>query len=180
MNIQKLFSVPDYQVDLMHTADQADLQLLLEKCVDYTQLVTGSPPKPSAAASLLSDIPQGKSLRDKFVFGISVIPQGLVCVLDAVRDYPTQDDWWLGLLLVDPTHRNQGLGQSIYRSFEEWVGHQGGRRVFLGVLEDNQNAYRFWQRLGFKLVEKRPPALTGDHTHMVLTMYRAIDKASND
>jgi len=97
-------------------------------------------------------------------------------VLDAIRDYPTQDDWWLGLLLLDPAQRNQGLGRRIYQSFEHWAGQQGARRIFLGVVEENQKAYLFWQKLGFELIERRPARQFGDLTHVGIILVRNVSE----
>lgn len=173
-NAQHLLTVSGYSTALMHTNNHNELQTLLEKCVDYSLLVSGALHKPTAAASLLTDCPPGKSLMDKFVLGFSDEKQVLVGVLDAMRDYPNPADWWLGLLLLDPSQRNHQLGRRIVQAFEHWVGEQGARRIFLGVLEENQKAYRFWHKLGFELVEKRPAVQFGERSHVVVTMLRNL------
>jgi GNAT superfamily N-acetyltransferase len=170
----KRFILPGYRTNLLHAADQAELQTLLEKCADYSFMVTGSPPKPSAAALLLVDCPAGKTLADKFVFGFYAKKQGLLGVLDAMRDYPTQNDWWLGLLLLVPAQRSKGLGRRIYHSFEQWVSQQGAGRVFLGVVEANQRAYQFWRTMGFTVAEREPGRQFGDTEHVVLVMQRNL------
>jgi GNAT superfamily N-acetyltransferase len=165
-----VFIVPGYHSTVLQAENQAALQTLLEKCADYSLLVTGNPPKPSAAACLLADCPAGKTLADKYVIGFSTGNQDLLGVLDAIRDYPTQDDWWLGLLLLDPAQCNQGLGRRIYQSFEHWARQKGARRIFLGVLEENQKAYQFWQSLGFEVVERQIPRQFGNKDHTVIVM----------
>jgi ribosomal protein S18 acetylase RimI-like enzyme len=173
---QRLFNLSGYHIKLLQAADRSELQTLLEKCADYTLLVTGSPPKPSAASSLLVDCPPGKTLEDKVVIGISAEKQGLMSVLDTIKDYPNPGDWWLGLLLIDPALRNQGFGRLIVQSFEGWVKLRGARRTFLGVVEENQRAYQFWLKMGFELVEKRPPQQFGNLTHVVFTMLRTLSE----
>jgi ribosomal protein S18 acetylase RimI-like enzyme len=96
--------------------------------------------------------------------------QELAGVLDAVRDYPAPGDWWLGLLLLAPAQRNQGLGQRVYQAFEHWAGENGARCIYLGVLAENTDAYRFWQKAGFELVERRPAQHFGQVEHVVITM----------
>jgi GNAT superfamily N-acetyltransferase len=174
IDLPNLFTIAGYHIAQIQEPDLGELQALLESCSDYSLMVAGHPPDPSDAASLMLECPPGKILADKFVIGISVEKKGLVGVLDAVREYPTQGDWWLGLLLLAPSQRNQGLGKRIYQAFEHWVGQQGTRRVFLGVLEENQKAYQFWQRMGFELIEKRPPTQFGNLNHVVLTMARNL------
>jgi ribosomal protein S18 acetylase RimI-like enzyme len=175
--VHKPFFLTGYHTALMKADDQAELQTLLERCADYSLLVDGSPPIPSAAASLLSDCPPGKTLANKFVIGFSTRKQDLIGVLDAVRDYPTQDDWWLGLLLLDPVYRNQRLGRRIYQAFEHWASLQGARRIFLGVIEENDKAYQFWQKLGFEILERQPERQFGNMTHVVITMVRNLSEA---
>ena len=176
MNVidHKLFILSGYRTILMQGDDQGKLQTLLEKCADYSLLVAGFPPKPSAAVSLLADYPPGKTLADKFVIGFSTEQYRLFGVLDAVRDYPRQGDWWLGLLLLDPAQRNKGLGKRIVQSFEHWVSEQGARRIFLGFLEENQKACRFWRTMGFEIVGRQPVRQFGNLTHVVITMAHNI------
>jgi GNAT superfamily N-acetyltransferase len=175
--VHGLFPLPGYRTRLIKVADQVELQSLLERCADYSLLVTGSSPKPSAAVSLLADCPLGKTLIDKSVIGIFDEEQVLIGVLDVIRDYPTQDDWWLGLLLLDPSQRKKGLGKRIYQAFEHWVGQQGARRIYLGVVEENQKAYRFWQRMGFEIVETQPSRQFSNLSHVVVVMIRNLSEA---
>jgi GNAT superfamily N-acetyltransferase len=175
--VHVLFPLPGYRTSLIKAGDQAELQSLLEKCADYSLLVTGSSPKPSAAVSLLADCPPGKTLIDKSVIGIFDEEQVLIGVLDVVHDYPTQDDWWLGLLLLDPSQRKKGLGKRIYQSFEHWVGQQGARRIYLGVIEENQKAFRFWQRLDFEIIETQTSRQFGKLSHVVVVMIRNLSEA---
>jgi RimJ/RimL family protein N-acetyltransferase len=169
-----LFKVPGCHVKQLQPEDTPALQALLEKSSDYSQLLTGSPPRSSAAASLLTDTPEGKTPNDKFVIGLFTETKDLIGVLDVVRNYPAQHDWWLGLLLFDPQARGQGLGQHVYRAFEAWVSQQGAQRVYLGVLEQNQRAYQFWNRMGFEALEKRPARRFGNVEHVVIVMLRTL------
>ena len=150
------------------------LQALLEKCADYSQLLTGAPPPPSSAASLLVDCPEGKTPGDKLVIGLFTEPQDLIGVLDAIRDYPAPDDWWLGLLLLDPAQRGQGLGQRVYQSFERWAGQREARCIYLGVIEQNQGAYRFWRKAGFEPLHSQPARHFGQVEQVVITMAHVL------
>ena len=169
-----LFDVPGYGVRCLQPEDMAALQALLENSSDYSQLVTGLPPGPSAAYSLLTDCPPEKTPDDKFVIGFFTAQQVLIGVLDFIRDYPTQSDWWIGLLLLDPAYRGQGLGQRVFRAFEQWVKQHDARRIGLGVVEQNQGAYRFWQTVGFEPVERRPAKQFGNTEHVVIAMAHTL------
>lgn len=128
-----------------------ELQAFYENCADYVELITGQPPGPNEAAELLSSLPRGKTQEDKFVIGLFDAPGHMVGVLDVVRDYPKQEEWYLGLLMLGPSWRGHGLGERVYKRLEEWVRACGGAAIHLIVQEQNPGALRFWQRMGFEL-----------------------------
>ena len=175
-----LFEIPGYQVRLLGNETLPALQGLLERCGDYIQLVTGSLPSSKAAENTLADCPPGRSCEDKAVIGVYNDEGSLVGVLDVVRDYPTDDCWWVGLLLVEPTLRSRGLGRRIFQAFEQWVGQLGAKYILLGVVEDNERAFQFWQSLGFEVVEKQLPSQFGEKEHIVITMIHYLSRVKND
>ncbi len=126
-----------------------ELQAFYEECRDYVELITGAPPGPHEAEDLLSAVPRGKTHEDKFVVGLFDAPGHLVGVLDVIRDYPEEAEWYLGLLLFGPTSRGRRLGERVYRRLEEWVAAQDGRAIHLIVEERNPRAIEFWKRMGF-------------------------------
>ncbi|RPI23854.1 MAG: hypothetical protein EHM70_21995, partial [Chloroflexota bacterium] len=79
-----LFDVPGYCVALLEPEDTPALQRLLERCSDFSELVSGAPPSPSAAYALMTSGPEGKSLDDKFAWGIYTEVGELTGVLDAI------------------------------------------------------------------------------------------------
>lgn len=126
----------------------AELQDLLERCEDFEVLVTGHPPDPHAAADLLTEVPPDHPLRDKFVIGVWT-DQGLTAAIDLLRDFPQPHVWYLGLLLVAPEARGQGLGEAIVSALKTWIRGHGGRAVRLVVQDQNPAALRFWTQMGF-------------------------------
>jgi ribosomal protein S18 acetylase RimI-like enzyme len=128
-----------------------ELQEFYERCRDYFELVTGQPPSPTEARDLLAALPRGKTREDKFVVGLFDAPGHLVGVLDVIRDFPRLREWYLGLLMFEPTLRGQKLGDRVYHRLEEWVAAQGGTSVHLIVEEVNPRALKFWERMGFEV-----------------------------
>jgi hypothetical protein len=57
----------------------------------------------------------------KFLIGIFARPEELSGVLDVIRDYPTQGEWWLGVLMLEPARRGEGLCEGVCRAVEQWV-----------------------------------------------------------
>jgi GNAT superfamily N-acetyltransferase len=129
----------------------AELQEFFERCRDYFELVTGQPPGPDEAADLIRSVPRGKTDEDKFVIGLFDAPGHLVGVLDVIREFPQPAEWYLGLLIFEPTLRGKKLGDRVYHRLEDWVRAQGGTALHLIVEEVNPGALRFWQRMGFEV-----------------------------
>ncbi len=168
--LNDFFPVPGYRTRLILDNDMVALQELLEKCNDYMLLVDGHPAGPSAAINLITERPEGKAVKDKEVLGIFSSSKELVGVLDAVKDYPQVNEWWIGLLLINPVFRNQKLGKMVVDSFTKWARQHGAQRIFLGVVEANEKAYRFWRSVGFSEVARQPPKQFDNLSHVVITM----------
>jgi GNAT superfamily N-acetyltransferase len=160
---------------LLDQADTPALQNLLERCADFSLLVEGEPPTAHAAQDMLADLPPGKSLEDKFLLGI-FRENILLGVLDAVRGYPQEGVWWISLLLLDPAQRGRGAGEKALNTVAALAGEQGARALMLGVVEENVRGLQFWQRMGFKLVEIRPPSLFGRKQQVVRVMSKELGK----
>jgi len=156
-------------LDLLTLNDAPALQELLERCADFSWLVEGEPPSPHAAQDMLADLPPSKTLADKFLYGI-FREKTLVGVLDGIRGYPQEGTWWIGLLLLDPAQRGRGTGEQALLAFEDWAGQQGAQALMLGVVEENRRGFNFWRRMGFTLVETRPPRRFGQKEQVVLVM----------
>ncbi|WP_310538639.1 GNAT family N-acetyltransferase [Phenylobacterium sp.] len=148
MTTPDLPHVEGAQLALISGSAVEELQVLLERCEDFEVLVTGHPPEPYAARELLVDAPPDHPLRDKFVIGVWT-DQGLTAAIDLLRDFPERHVWYLGLLLVAPEDRGQGLGERILAAFRPWILSQEGRAIRLIVQDQNPAARRFWVREGF-------------------------------
>ncbi len=132
--------------------DGASVQRLLEACADFYDVVLGRPPGSGEANALYVAGPEeGADPNNKILLGISheSWPE-LIGVLDAFRDYPQADVWYIGLLLFIPQARGSGVGKAIVESLAAVATAQGARELQLNVVEQNAGAYRFWKRVGFE------------------------------
>jgi ribosomal protein S18 acetylase RimI-like enzyme len=158
--------VDDYYVARLNRDDHArDLQSLYDRCPDYVQLAFGEPARASAAE-------EDFAFQRNIVFGIYSRDAEMIGALELMRDYPKADEWWIGLLLLDPRARGAGLGERICRTTFDWIAGEGGRAVWLGVLKPNERAQKFWRNLGFVDVEWQPYVSANGHESMVLLMKR--------
>lgn len=74
---------------------------------------------------------------------------------------------------VDPRVRRGGVGRALIRAASDWAAPWGADRVVLWVVAGNEPAIRFYQRLGFTLVDSGPDAESG-RAYGALAMIRAI------
>ncbi len=155
-------------------AGRAALQALLERCADYMTLEDGAPARPQAASDLLEALPPGRRHEQKHVLGLArAAGESLVAVIDVVRDFPDEKDWFVGLVLIDPPERGRGIGAAVMRDLEGWFRGQGGVASYLAVLERNPDAQRFWIRQGYQLIDRRV-RVTGAREDPVFRMRKPL------
>lgn len=154
--------------------DGAILQDLYARCSDYHELEEGVPTRPGAAEYLLTALPPNKVLSDKFVFGLQTSGGRLIGVLDVIQNYPEEAEWWLGLLMLEPDMRGFGVGENLYREVARAIKGQGGTSIYLGVLEQNPSAERFWRRQGFEELRREPYTSASGHQSRVVVMRHSL------
>ena len=163
-----------YRISRLSDRDAALVQDLYERCSDYHELEEGTPTRPGAAGHLLTSLPPGKTPADKHVLGVHAPEGDLVGVLDLIQDFPGEREWWLGLLMIDPAARAAGLGTRLCREFERAIAAGGGTAIYLGVLEHNHHAERFWRRLGFAELRRQDYTSASGHASRVVVMRRDL------
>jgi GNAT superfamily N-acetyltransferase len=147
--LSHVFATHDLAAITLGRGDVPRLQALFQRCADFIQLVYRRSVGPREASELLEELPPGKTLEDKFVFGLETEAGDLAGVIELIRAYPGEDDWCLGLLLLDPRHRGNGAGTRVMDAVEAWLLAEGAQAIFIAVQEQNGAARRFWERRGF-------------------------------
>jgi len=176
INEARVFSLndPGYFVCRLLPEQAESLQRLFKQCADFALLVEGQSVSPDAAQEIFRSVPAGKSLGDKFLYGLLNCKGAIIAVLEGIRHYPDKATWWVGLLLLAPETRRHGLGRKIMDAFLEYVPLEKGTAIMLGVVEENQAAYRFWQQMEFELVSQTEPRTFGRKTQKVYVMWRDL------
>jgi RimJ/RimL family protein N-acetyltransferase len=59
---------------------------------------------------------------------------------------------WIGITIGEPEGRGKGIGYVAIQYLEEQIKKQGLKRIELGVFEFNKQAYKLYQKLGYKKI----------------------------
>ncbi|MDP8903838.1 MAG: GNAT family N-acetyltransferase [Chloroflexota bacterium] len=88
------------------------------------------------------------------------------------------DDCLLFSMWVARHARRGGAGRDLVQAIEEWARGWGGRRIVLWVIAGNEEAMRFYERLGFRLLTEGADAESG-HVYGAIAMERPIAPVSD-
>ena len=163
-----LFTVAGHRVFRLTEAEAQPIQRLFERSVDYFELLEGQPAGPDAAWDQLRDGPAERVPQDLINLGIADRDGGLPGLVGLLRHHRQPDQWYLGLMLLDPAWRGHGFGSTVYWSVQHWLERQGARSILLAVVRDNHRAHRFWQSLGFGLPRSYPARQIGLRRHVLI------------
>jgi len=154
--------------------DAPILQRLLERCGDYYTMVEGRFAPPGAALAELTEGPAERVPHDLLCFGIFTEADALIGTIGALRHHRRQNQWYLGLMLLDPDFRGRGLGRAAYRAFERWILSQEADSILLAVVEPNVRAARFWRSMGFGQLKIYPEREIGLRRHVLIELEKTL------
>lgn len=150
-----------------------EVEALMARCADYFRLAIGRDPQREDARGMMEALPPGRTQRDKHFLGIAAPEGHLVGVLDLVSGYRREGEWWIGLLLLSPEERNRHLGAELMTALETCARFRGVDALGLGVVEENTEAARFWERAGFIYTGETVDHEVADHKQRV-RIYRKV------
>jgi ribosomal protein S18 acetylase RimI-like enzyme len=151
-------------------SDGAAIDDLAQRCADYTLMLTGEPPSHDSSADFFAAIPEGKTRDDMLKLGVFDHAGKLIGLVDIARDHPAPGTWYLGLLLIDPAARSQGIGAAVVRGVKAQAARSGATRLMLSVVAENERALKFWTSLGFGVTRELPAKRFGRKHHMRLEL----------
>lgn len=78
-----------------------------------------------------------------------------VGVIDYLMENPSDKMPWLGLLMIHSDHQGKGYAVEALKKYERLLQNQGKQRVRLGVIQENDQALKFWTNRGFTFYEEK-------------------------
>lgn len=151
--VQSIDLINGYKIIQLSKQNYDIVEELCKKCSDYFILSGETLPSKDDVSALFTDLPPNKNFEDKFFLGIYKSDK-LIGIIDIVRDYPTISEWTIGLLLLEPEERGRGLGTVIHEALVKWSKSLGAKRFRIGVINDNDRAFKFWSNLGYAKVKE--------------------------
>ncbi len=122
---------------------------------NFARLSNNFPVKMETIKEEVSSIPPFTSLEKKHYISIYNFNRELVAVLDLIEEYSFKNKHgknaiWIGLLQIDKKKQNTGLGKIISKAIFESCRENGIEFIQLGVIKENDNAFKFWTNVGFE------------------------------
>jgi GNAT superfamily N-acetyltransferase len=151
-----------------HSADALDLAL---RAQDYVVLEVGHAPDENYIRDFFAAAPPDLGPDCLMHFAVMEGPAmvGMVCVAEGY-EYP--DDWWVGLMLMDPAFRSQRIGHRVLTRLKDRARMRGINMLKLAVLCANPRAQQFWQREGFTHHRDAPALPESDGHDRVVLKYQ--------
>lgn len=140
---------------------------------DYAMIVDGHLPGEKAEYEFLTAIAPGKSLNEMLKLGIENDHQ-LIGLIDIARNYPKDRIWHIGLLLLHTSYRGKGIGRFIVDEIEAMAKSEQISQLRIDVIEENDAAILFWQKIGFREISRIPNRVFGRKMHTIIEFARDI------
>lgn len=151
-----------------HSVDALDLAT---RAADYVTLEVGYAPDDGYVRDFFTATPPDLATDCLLHYGVMEGPAmvGMLCIAEGY-EYP--DDWWVGLILLDPAFRNRRIGHFVVEMLKERAKQSRINMIKLAVLKANPRGLKFWQREGFIHHRDAPATATSDGHNRVVLKYK--------
>ncbi|MBC2266254.1 GNAT family N-acetyltransferase [Listeria farberi] len=156
----------NYHVKFLSEKDVALAEAVCTASEDYYLIEQNKPASKSDALKIITEIPNGKTRFDKFVLAVLDENEKPIGLVDIVSDYPRKGRWFIGLFLLTPDARGNGLGKVLHQTIKEWANDGGADSLALGILAENEKGRGFFEYLGYSKQETKQ-ATFGGKEHQV-------------
>ena len=140
---------------------------------EYFQISMNGKPSMESVIEDKNGIPPGSCLENKNYKLITL--NGVdIGVIDYIVNYPNKDKVYIGLFMIDGNFHRNGYGREFIEEFIINIKDQGFNTIRLGVLNENRKAFKFWTRLGFKVVKEVTSTIHPERNWKIKVMERRI------
>ena len=151
-----------------HSEDALDLAT---RAADYVTLEVGYAPDEAYIRDFFTATPPDLGPECLIHLGVMEGPAmvGMLCIAEG---YEFPDDWWIGLMLMDPAFRGQRIGHRVIDLVKGRAKDCGVNMIKLAVLSANPRGQKFWRREGFVHHRNAPATPESDGHDRVVLKYK--------
>ena len=160
--------LPEWEIAPVTEDDSDAVLALLERCSDFFGL-SGAPDTAESLRQAMTELPPRCTLEQKH-YAVLWKDGAPWMALDLVEGYPRPRTVFVGLFVMDPALRRQGVGRAVITALLRAARGAGFDRVRLACLLDNPGGHAFWQAMGFR--DLRQSEVLGDRHDTVWIMER--------
>ena len=162
--------LPEWQIRPVAGDDSDAVLAMLERCSDFFDLC-GAPITAESLRQDIAEIPPRCIPEQKRYVALWKDDTPWMA-LDLVEGYPRPGTLFVGLFVMDPALRRQGVGRTVMTALLKAAKGAGFDRVRLACRPDNPGGHAFWEAVGFR--DLRPGKLIGERADPVWLMERLL------
>ena len=162
--------LPEWEIRPVEEDDFDAVLAMLERCSDFFDL-SGIPITAESMRQDIAELPPRCMPEQKRY--VALWKDGAPWMaLDLVEGWPRPKTLFVGLFVMDPALRRQGVGRTVMTALLKAAKGAGFDRARLGCLLDNPSGHAFWQAMGFWDMEQG--TLLGERPGQVWIMERLL------
>ncbi|WP_037316252.1 GNAT family N-acetyltransferase [Ruegeria halocynthiae] len=162
---------------LIRPLDMAsDLNRVVEFYVDapdYWEIAEGSRPGLEKAKEFFKDLPPDCDPKDARRLGL-FLGERLSGIADLFFGFPEAGDAYIGLMMLGPWARNQGMGKSFLSQVEGLARAGEAKCLYLAVMTINSKGRAFWEREGFSATGLSGMSVVGDNQQELHRLVKSL------
>lgn len=173
----KVFSKNNIELKVLSWLKENEdlVQNVLENSPQYYLAISGELPKKNEGKLFFEEAPEGFK-NNKLGIGI-YYKNKLIGVNDNLFSYPDNETIYLGLLIFTEDNKNKGHGTESYYLIEKiFKTNIQYKKIILSVVQKNENAFKFWEKVGFKKTGVTKPYKFGNLNTVVAMMEKVINE----
>jgi ribosomal protein S18 acetylase RimI-like enzyme len=134
---------------------------------------TGKEAPPATLDETLDFTPEGKTTSDKLVFR-AYSGKYLAGYAEVICDWPSQDQWTIMTLIIDPSFRDVGIGRQLIVAIEETAKAATIAASHIFAVPTQVVDPRFWSSFGYCDEARRLSWTIGEETYDLVLLRKAL------
>lgn len=145
-----------------------------ERAGDYALMERGELPDAASVQAFFEDCPPGCDPTSSLKLACFDGQDAIIGIADMAFGFPEASDAYIGLLLIDPGMRAQGIGRRFVQHLAREARARLCRRILVAVLDVNTRGRGFWEREGFVLEKTFEPRRIGAKSHVLHRLIKPL------